>query len=216
MSSPFWRSREGAARWDQAADEGPARAEQLALLVALLEPARPARVLELGIGSGRVAELVLDTLPDARLAGVDGSAAMLDLARDRLARFGERVELIECGFEELDRVAIDLGFDAAVSVQALHHLDDGAKADAFGWLGQAVRPGGLFLMRDKVAVHERVLAEHDATWAWYGQPVGSESIRDPADTPSTLTAQLQWLRDAGFEPAVLHAVGHYVLVAARR
>lgn len=216
MSKAFWRSREGAARWDRLADEGPARMEQLALLLALLEPTRPGRVLELGVGSGRVAELVLDALPDARLTGIDGSAAMLDLARDRLARFGERVELIECAFEELDRVAIDPGFDAAVSVQALHHLDDAGKAGAFGWLGETLRPGGLFLMRDKVAVHERLLAEHDATWAWYGEPAGSESIRDPADTPSPLTAQLQWLRKAGFEPAVLHSVGHYVLVAARR
>jgi len=52
-----------------------------------------ASVVEFGCGTGRFAETILDRdLPaDAKYLGVDVSSTMIDLARKRLARFGERV-----------------------------------------------------------------------------------------------------------------------------
>lgn len=55
------------------------------------------RVVEFGCGTGRVAEhLLRNVLPEtATYAGVDLSATMVRIARQRLARFGERVRVEE-------------------------------------------------------------------------------------------------------------------------
>jgi SAM-dependent methyltransferase len=51
------------------------------------------RVLDVGCGSGRIGEFVLDA-GAAHYVGVDFSAPMIDLSRARLERFSDRTELI--------------------------------------------------------------------------------------------------------------------------
>jgi SAM-dependent methyltransferase len=54
-------------------------------------------VLDVGGGSGRIGEPILE-LGASRYVDVDLSDTMLDLARERLARFGEKVELVHGDF----------------------------------------------------------------------------------------------------------------------
>jgi SAM-dependent methyltransferase len=68
---------------------------EIALEVALRYE-RP-RVLDLGCGSARIAEPLLDG-GASEYVGVDFSAPMLALARERLERFGDRVTLVEADF----------------------------------------------------------------------------------------------------------------------
>jgi 2-polyprenyl-3-methyl-5-hydroxy-6-metoxy-1,4-benzoquinol methylase len=58
-----------------------------------------ARVLDVGCGSGRIGEFVLDA-GAARYVGVDFSEPMIEMARARLARFGATAELILGDFLE--------------------------------------------------------------------------------------------------------------------
>jgi tRNA (cmo5U34)-methyltransferase len=216
-----WDDPGAAAAWDAVSEESPARAEQLALLLAVLRAARPRRVLEAGVGSGRVAERILDALPGAQLVGLDGSAAMLDLARLRLSLFAGRVELVEADLARPGGVEVE-SFDAVVSVQALHHLEDAEKAACLAWLALLLRPGGLLLLRDKVAIAPRVFADHAAVWRVRetAMPATADAyaaeLHAKGDRPAALELHLRWLRDAGLEPTVLDATGHYVLLAARR
>jgi ubiquinone/menaquinone biosynthesis C-methylase UbiE len=55
------------------------------------------RVLDVGGGSGRIGELVLEQ-GASRYVDVDLSDAMLDLARQRLQRFGDKVTLLQGDF----------------------------------------------------------------------------------------------------------------------
>jgi ubiquinone/menaquinone biosynthesis C-methylase UbiE len=86
-----------------------------------LGPALDGVVLEIGCGTGQIAELVLASHATARYVGLDLSEGMLGVARERLARFGERVELrrVDDGLP-LD----DLRLDAAFGVDVLHHVAD--------------------------------------------------------------------------------------------
>jgi SAM-dependent methyltransferase len=57
------------------------------------------RVLDVGGGSGRIGELFLDQSA-SRYVDVDLSDSMLDLARERLERFGDKVILLQGDFLE--------------------------------------------------------------------------------------------------------------------
>src|SRR5438477_7984326 len=59
------------------------------LLAALAPP--DGRVLDLGGGTGALASAVLDGLPGVHVTVLDVDPDMLDEARRRLARFGDRV-----------------------------------------------------------------------------------------------------------------------------
>jgi SAM-dependent methyltransferase len=129
-----WSDPSFASGWEALADEAnPVRRQQLALLLALLRWQRPRTMLDLGVGSGLVAEPALDALPEARLIGVDSSAAMLALARERLDRFEPRVSLMQA---DLSRAVLteclDQPVDAIFSVQTLHNLEPAAKLRAQG------------------------------------------------------------------------------------
>lgn len=63
-------------------------------LTAALAPA-PARILEVGCGTGRNLLELAELFPAAQLTGVDLSGAMLDVARRKTAHLGSRVRLVQ-------------------------------------------------------------------------------------------------------------------------
>jgi release factor glutamine methyltransferase len=67
------------------------------LLVELALELRPARVLDVGTGSGAIALAVADELPDAGVTATDTSPAALEVARANAERLGlgERVRFVE-------------------------------------------------------------------------------------------------------------------------
>jgi SAM-dependent methyltransferase len=191
------------------------------LLLAILAGERPSTVLELGVGSGRIAEAVLEALPAARVVGVDSSPAMLELAEARLRRFGDRAALVLGDLTRPGEIELGGRFDAAVSVQALHHLDDDAKAGVFEWLPQALAPSALLLLRDKVTVSPLLFDAYRVLWLRQPVPLAEtsaayeQSLVEKGDRPASLEQHLAWLRAAGFEPGVVQVEAHYALLAAR-
>jgi tRNA (cmo5U34)-methyltransferase len=112
------------------------------LLGALAPP--DARVLDLGGGTGALSAAVLGSLPEARVTVLDVDGLMLEQARRRLARFGERVEFREASFLEPLPPA-----DAVMASLALHHVHDlGAKTDVYRVIHGALSGGGVFVNLD--------------------------------------------------------------------
>src|SRR5690242_7946177 len=97
-------------------------------------------VLDVGGGSGRIGELALDA-GASRYVDVDLSDTMLGLARDRLARFEDKVELVQGDFltEQLDGpfdVVLALGYfdyieDAAAHTRRIGELCSGSAVASF-------------------------------------------------------------------------------------
>jgi trans-aconitate 2-methyltransferase len=96
------------------------------------------RVLDAGCGSGRVMERLAERLPNGRVVALDGSSSMIDAARERLARFGDRIQYVVA---DLGRpLPIEGEVDAVLSTAALHWVPD---HDAlFANLAAVTRPGG--------------------------------------------------------------------------
>jgi trans-aconitate 2-methyltransferase len=96
------------------------------------------RVLDAGCGSGRVTELLAARLPHGRVIALDGSPAMIEAARERLGRFGDRVEFVVADLGA--PLPLDAPVDAILSTATFHWVPD---HDAlFANLADVLRPGG--------------------------------------------------------------------------
>jgi len=152
-----------------------------------------ARLLELGTGTGETALRVLERCPGAALTGIDASADMLAVARERLPGADLRVARLE---ERLPPGPFDLVF----SVLCVHHLDGDGKADLFERVAAVVAPGGRFVIGDVVVPDD---------------PADAVTPLSPDfDLPSPVGDQLAWLRAAGFAPSVVWARRDLAVIAA--
>ena len=101
---------------------------------------KPASVLDIGCGSGRLLRKAHDYWPEAHLSGVDPAQKMLDVARQLTpeARFymgsGEALSLE------------DASVDLALSTISFHHWHD--QAAGVREVARVLRPGGSFLLAD--------------------------------------------------------------------
>jgi 16S rRNA (cytosine1402-N4)-methyltransferase len=105
-------------------------------VIALLAPAleTPGAVLvDATLGLGGHTEYALELFPRLRVIGVDRDPIALQLSRERLAGFGERVTLVHAVYDEVPDVLADLGyrevqgvlFDLGVSSMQLDEADRG-------------------------------------------------------------------------------------------
>src|SRR5271166_6325360 len=97
--------------------------------------AQDATVLDVGCGTGRVTEALLELVPRGRVLAMDASADMVALARRRL---DDRAEVWCQDALDLD---LDEPVDAILSTATLHWVTDHDRL----WprLAQALRPGGM-------------------------------------------------------------------------
>lgn len=123
------------------------------------------RIVDAGCGSGRVTEGLLERLGNSgSVIALDGSPAMVSVARERLARFGDRVEYVVA---DLGRpLPIEGTVDAVLSTATFHWVAD---HDAlFANLAAVMRPGGWLVAQcggvGNIASVQRVLATIGDGW----------------------------------------------------
>jgi trans-aconitate 2-methyltransferase len=121
-------------------------------------------VLDAGCGSGRVTELLAARVPRGRVVALDGSPAMIEAARERLAQFGPRIEYLVADLGE--PLPLGAPVDAVFSTATFHWVPD---HDAlFVNLAAALRPGGRLVAQcggvGNIASVQRVLATIGDGW----------------------------------------------------
>ncbi len=151
-------------------------------------PHRPASLLDLGCGDGRLAALALEARPTlTRVVAVDSSPAMLARARSRFA--GESRVTVE--HWDLERPIGPLGhFDVIVSGFAIHHLEDHRKQALMAEIAARLSPGGLFANLEVVASATPEL--HAEFLDLIGRPAD-----DPEDRLASIADQLSWMVSGG-------------------
>ena len=157
-------------------------------------------VVDLGTGSGALAQAILTARPKARVIGIDEDAGMLAMARKRLRG---RIETVAGNFE---RTAIPR-CDVVSASFALHHIRTGRqKAAIYERCFAALRPGGLLVSADCCLASTKALQlSHRAAWLQHLQSHYSRKKAEgylqtwaKQDVYFTLDREVELLREAGF------------------
>jgi SAM-dependent methyltransferase len=117
---------------------------EISAILALL-PAPPARLLDLGCGTGWTSAIFARAGYD--VLGVDIAPDMIEQARAANARV-DRLAFLVCDYEELP---LEDEFDCAVFYDALHHAVE--EAAALRGAYQALKPGGVCITSEPGAGH---------------------------------------------------------------
>ena len=224
-----WNKAEHAAGYDAGAEvvHPHYREVQEAVLAQIAQPADAEFLLvDLGGGSGRLAEKFLERFPRARAVVVDQSEPFLELAQARLAPFGDRAATQVARLQDDWAARLPDRPSAIVSTSAIHHLLPDEKRSLYQQCCEALVPGGIFANGDEVRdADDRQYKAALETWAahmrrvcaaglvtesfrgmcdkWiernvkqFGQPRASGD-----DCHETIETQLGYLRDVGFARA---------------
>lgn len=154
-----------------------------------------ARVLDLGCGTGLELNWYFRLAPQAAVTGIDLAPGML---KKMAEKFRDRaLKLIHGSYFD-----VPLGtacFDAAVSVESLHHFTRAEKTGLYRKLHDALDQGGYFILTDYFA-HEDAFEDfcrQELIRLRREQNIANDDFYH-YDTPLTVAHETQALLEAGF------------------
>ncbi len=165
-----------------------------------------AAVLDLGCGTGLELEEYLRLNPSARVTGIDMSALMLAKLSRKLGTYSVTTV---CG-SYFDLPLGEGMYDAAVSVESLHHFKKEDKVALYKKLHAALRDGGYFVLTDYIIDSDEEEAVHMREFARLrGLQGKNDGCIYHYDTPLTALHECEALREAGFSAVeVIRSFGH--------
>lgn len=172
------------------------------------------RLLDLGCGTGLELEEIWKVRPELRVTGIDLTQSMLDRLRQNYPNCPIR---LICG----DYFTVPFeneAYDAAVSVQTMHHFPHKAKVGLYRKIAAALQPGGVYIecdyMVEKQEEEDFFAAENARIRRELGIPLGEFYH---IDTPCTIQNQIQLLYAAGFTHVEqVFRKGNTTIVVAQR
>ncbi len=125
-----------------------ASAEEFYPFTAACLPKAPgSRILDLGCGTGLELGYYYEMVPTAAVTGIDLAPGMLKALRKKFPE--KALTLIQGSY--FDVPFQENAFDAAVSVESLHHFTKEEKIPLYAKLRRALKPGGFFILTDYFA-----------------------------------------------------------------
>ena len=185
-----------------------------AYTASLLPAEKGARVLDLGCGTGLELEEYFRFNPRAEVTGIDLSEAMLKALKEKLP--DRTVHLVLGSYFD---VPFGEGvYDAAVSVESLHHFPAEQKEALYRKLHAALSDSGRFVLTDYFAESEELEKEYFQNLKLLkGEQGLPENEFFHYDTPLTVDHEMLVLRQAGFSDVqILKEWGSTLTLLAKR
>ena len=152
-------------------------------------------ILDLGCGTGLELGYYFEKVPTAKVTGIDLAAGMLNALREKFP--DKSLTLVQGSYFD-----IPLGentFDAAVSVESLHHFTKEEKVPLYEKVHAALKPEGYLILTDYFALSEE---EEQLRRAELLRLRKEQNLRDDEfyhyDTPLTVEHEIEALLCAGF------------------
>lgn len=161
-------------------------------------------ILDLGVGTGQTALSLLQKFPNATLDGIDISPKMIEQAKIRLKNFLDRITFSE---QDIKDLKISKSYNACIAVLSIHHLNENQKPKLFRKIFDNLNDNGIFVIGDIIKFDsEKVTKEKEEDWRNFliknlGEKEGQywfENYQEE-DLPSSVSNQLEWLKQAGFK-----------------
>ena len=170
----------------------------------LLPKAQNSSVLDLGCGTGLELEAYFEVNPSAKITGIDLTEAMLNSLK---AKFPDKDLTLINGSYFIEPFGEEK-FDAAVSVESLHHFTKEEKMPLYSKLQKAIKPGGYFVLT-------YYFAELDEQEEFFQQELirmrKEQNLPDDVffhyDTPLTVEHEKEALLEGGF--STVEVEGHW-------
>ena len=154
-----------------------------------------ARILDLGCGTGLELDAFFRLNPEALVTGIDLAPGMLEALREKHP--DKTLQLIEGSY--FDVPFEENAFDAAVSVESLHHFTKEEKISLYRKLRDALKPGGAFILTDYFALSEEEETRRREEYCRLKKEQGlPEDEFYHYDTPLTVEHEREALLAAGF------------------
>ena len=152
-------------------------------------------ILDLGCGTGLELQEYFRLNPTARVTGIDLSQGMLSKLK---SKFADKDIALICG----SYFDVPLGenmFDAAVSVESLHHFTKEEKTALYTKLHCALKDDGYFILTDYFSLSDEEERSHrEKLLALKAEQGITDSEFYHYDTPLTITHETEALIEAGF------------------
>jgi len=138
------------------------RARIIALAASQMDP--PARILEIGCGTGRNLAALARRFPLAQITGLDLSSDMLERAQCKVQAFGSRIGLLHRAYDA--PVAMADKFDLIVLSYSLSMINPGF-AEVLRICTSDLSPTGIIAVVDF----------HASRWSWFQRWMGVNHVR---------------------------------------
>ena len=152
LAAAVWRDTDFARAWadgDSYRDLLSFPRHMAAVIIAADQP-EPGTIVDIGSGPGDFLAVMLEQFPQARGVWTDVSEAMFDMARERLARFGDRVDFHLVDMTDLAGGGVPGSADVITTSRAAHHLDRDGLADFYAQAAGRLAPGGWLVNLDHI------------------------------------------------------------------
>lgn len=160
-----------------------------------LPQAADATILDLGCGTGLELGYYFNAVPTAKITGIDLAPGMLEALR---SKFPDKSLTLVAG-SYFDVPLDECAYDAAVSVESLHHFTKEEKIPLYEKVRKSLRPGGFFVLTDYFAGSDE---EERSRRTEFLRLKREQGIQDDAlyhyDTPLTVAHETEALLSAGF------------------
>ena len=161
----------------------------------LLPMSKGAKVLDLGCGTGLELGFYFTLNREASVVGIDLSEDMLAACKEKYA--DQSIKLICASY--FDEPFGTACFDAAVSVESLHHFTPEQKKQLYTKLRTALKDEGYFVLTDYFAESEEMEKFY---FSELERMRTEQGLEDDAfyhyDTPLTVEHEMEVLKKAGF------------------
>lgn len=172
------------------------------------------RILDLGCGTGLELDAFFALNPEAKITGIDLAEGMLNALKQKYS--DKDLTLILGSYFEVPFG--EHAFDAAVSVESLHHFTKEEKIPLYTKLNKALKDGGYLILTDYFALSDETEQQlrQELLRLKKEQGIGDDEFYH-YDTPLTIAHETEALLTAGFSSVeVLNSWGvTYTLKAVK-
>jgi len=121
----------------------------------------PNIMMDLGSGGGGFIKKFLIKYPHCKAVAVDSSTSMLEVAKERLKDFKDRITYLERDISSCEWTKVlEVGFEFITSDHTIHHLRHNEKKQLYSQVYNLLNNGGLFIHADEIMASSHRLQKY--------------------------------------------------------